>query len=99
MQKIDRIFDRHNECIYRNIKYISFFTSLNDLVDAIVGFLLAPGINNVRSFLAFSEVYRLYIGTIIFLKILFVFWFHWENFADKHLVSELQSNILNILQE
>lgn len=89
----------HSERVCMNIKRGSFFTGTNDAINAIVGFLLAPDIDGVRGFLIFREVHRLYVGTIVCFEILFVLRFYWEIFADEYFVSELQSNILNILQE
>lgn len=60
MQKIrNRIFDRCTMAI------VNVFTLSNDAIDAIVGIFLAPGIDGVRNFLAFTEVYRLNIGVVM----------------------------------
>lgn len=76
-----------------------FFTGINDVVDAIVGFFLAPGVDGVRGILLLTEIYRFNIRTKECLEILLVFLFYRIILADKQFVSELQSNILNILQE
>jgi len=59
------------------------FTFSNDAVDAIVGFFLAPCIDDVCGYLTLTEIYRLNVGVIVLLKILFVFRFRREIFADK----------------
>lgn len=99
-RKKPHFFDRHyNYKTNADTKYKLLITGLNDAIDAIVGFFLAPCINGIRSLRALTKVYRLDVRTIVRLEILFILRFHWEIFADKHLVSELQSNIFNILQK
>jgi hypothetical protein len=74
-------------------------TGSNDAVDAIVGFLLAPIIDDIRSFLAFTVIHQLDVRIEMRLEIPFVFGFHLEIFSNKYLVSKLQGDIVNILQK
>lgn len=92
--------DINNININNNIKYKTYkllLTGLNDAVNAIISLFFAPAINGACSLRILSKVYRLDVRMIMRNKILLVFRFHRKPLSDKQLISDVQSDVFNIL--